>query len=151
MQKNPDHIELLEDKAIAEKLFSSDAFEGFENSAKSVPADYFNHFETKVLGEINQLKKVKPLFSIPKWGQIAIAASFFTIVAATFIFIESNKKDNGSGYAVTLNDITTAEIDAYVSENEELAEIDWQSEINKEEKNLETIATHLIQDTNISQ
>jgi hypothetical protein len=151
MQKNTENIGLLEDKALVEKWFPSDALASLEAKRRNVPAGYFEQFEINILREIQQTKKVKPIFTISKWGQIAIAASFFTIIATTYLLMEVNNKIEASGYPVSLNDITTSEIDSYINENEELAEIDWQSEITKEGKNLESLNTHLIKDTNTSQ
>lgn len=151
MQKNTENIELLEDKALVEKLFSSDAISKYNETIESVPADYFEQFESKLLNELKQPAKVKSLFAIPKWGQIAIAASFFTIVATTYLLIQSNNKTENTELNISLAEISTSEMDAYVNENEELAEIDWQAEINKEGKNLESLNAHLIKDTNITQ
>jgi hypothetical protein len=151
MQKKTENMDLLEDKAIVEKLFSTDAMSKYNTTIESVPADYFEQFESKLLNEIKQPAKVKSLFAIPKWGQIAIAASFFTIVATAYLVIQANNKSDITEYNISLAEISTTEIDAYVNENEELAEIDWQTEISNEGKNLESLNTHLIKDTNIAQ
>jgi hypothetical protein len=90
-------------------------------------------------------------FKIPKWGQLAIAASFFTVVALTYIRIESNRQKNEVATTITIQDIATTEIEAYVKDNEAIAEIDWQTEINKEGSNLEALNAHLIKDSNNSQ
>jgi len=151
MQKNTENIELLEDKALVEKLFSSDAISKYNETIESVPADYFEQFESKLLNEIKQPARVRSLFAIPNWGQIAIAASFFTIVATTYLLIQANHKTENTELNISLAEISTSEMDAYVNENEELAEIDWQAEISKEGKNLESLNAHLIKDTNITQ
>lgn len=151
MKKKTEDIGLLEDKTLVEKWFPSDALASFEAKHKNVPAGYFEQFEARILSDIKQPKKLKPIFTIPKWGQFAIAASFFAIIATTYLLMEANNKIETTGYPVSLNDITTSEIDTYINENEEFAEIDWQSEISKEEKNLESLNAHLIKDTNTSQ
>jgi hypothetical protein len=151
MQKNTENIELLEDKALVEKLFSTDEISKYNETIESVPADYFEQFESKLLNEIKQPARVRSLFAIPNWGQIAIAASFFTIVATTYLLIQASHKTENTELNISLAEISTSEMDAYVNENEELAEIDWQAEISKEGKNLESLNAHLIKDTNITQ
>ncbi len=152
MQKNTENIEILEDKARAEKLFSKQELQSYETKQNEIPSDYFEKFEAKILNDIASLnKKNKGIFTIPKWGQLAIAASFFTIIASTYILIQSNNHKSDVAINISIQEIATAEIDAYVSENEALAEIDWQAEINKEGKNLENLNAHLIKDSNNTQ
>lgn len=151
MQKNTENTELLKDKASAEQLFSSEALAKYKMQSENTPAGYFEQFETQVLSSLQSTKTRQSIFTLPKWGQLAIAASFFTIVATTFIVIESKQKSASTNYNVSLTDIATTEIDAYVKENEEFAEIDWQEEISKEGRNLESLQLHLKKDTNITQ
>lgn len=151
MQKNTENIELLQDKASAENLFSKDEFSKYNELIEKAPSNYFEQFESNLFNKIKQLAKQKTIFNIPKWGQIAIAASFFTIVATTFLFIQNNNKMVQTENNISLTDIASTEIDAYVNENEAFAEIDWQTEITKEGKNLESLNARLIKDTNSTQ
>ena len=65
--------------------------------------------------------------------------------------MQSNDHEQTVASNISIQEITTTEIDAYVNENEAIAEIDWQAEINKETSNLENINAHLIKDTNNTQ
>ena len=152
MQKNTDNIYLIEDKASAEKLFSKEAFAAFNKDKSQVPAGYFAEFETQLMNQIHSSnKESRGIFTIPKWGQLAIAASFFTIIATTYILIQNNSSKTVVATNIKIQDISTSEIVAYINENEELAELDWQAEISKEGKHLESLNNHLIKDSNTSQ
>jgi hypothetical protein len=152
MDNNKENIELLNDKALVENLFSKQAFNNYEAKINTVPSNYFEQFEAQVLSKGAEENKSKIIrFSIPKWGQIAIAASFFAIIASTYLLIESKNAKSDVASNISIQDIATSEIDAYVNENEAMAEIDWQAEINKESSSLENLSAHLIKDTNNSQ
>jgi hypothetical protein len=152
MDKNKENIELLADKALVENLFSKQALDNYKANQLEMPEHYFEQFGTQVLSKVAEDKKAKTIrFTIPKWGQIAIAASFFAIIASTYLWIESKNTKTDVASNISIQDIATSEIDAYVNENEAMAEIDWQAEINKESSNLENLNTHLIKDSNNTQ
>lgn len=152
MDTNKENIELLADKANVENLFSKQALDNYKEKQLEMPEDYFDQFGTQVLSKIAEDKKAKTIrFTLPKWGQMAIAASFFAIIASTYLWIESDRQKQNVASNINIQDIATTEIDAYVNENEAMAEIDWQAEINKESSNLENLNTHLIKDTNNAQ
>jgi predicted house-cleaning NTP pyrophosphatase (Maf/HAM1 superfamily) len=62
-------------------------------------------------------------------------------------------EEKNTDYAkVNMQDIPTEEIDSYVNENETLAEIDWQSEINTVGMAIDNeTGDNLIQDSNTKQ
>ena len=152
MDNNKENIELLNDKALVENLFSKQALNNYAAKGNTVPTNYFEQFEAQVLSKVAKENKAKTIrFTIPKWGQIAIAASFFAIIASTYIWIESKNTKTDIASNISIQDIATSEIDAYVNENEAMAEIDWQAEISKESSSLENLNTHLIKDTNNAQ
>jgi len=152
MDNNKENIELLNDKALVENLFSKQALNNYVAKGNTVPTNYFEQFEAQVLSKVAKENKAKTIrFTIPKWGQIAIAASFFAIIASTYIWLESKNTKTDIASNISIQDIATSEIDAYVNENEAMAEIDWQAEINKESSNLENLNTHLIKDSNNTQ
>ncbi len=152
MDNNKENIELINDKALVENLFSKQVLNNYEAKEKKVPTNYFEHFEAQILSKVVKERKAKTIrFSIPKWSQIAIAASFFAMIASTYLWIESKNTKTAIASNISIQDIATSEIDAYVNENEAMAEIDWQTEISKESSNLENLNTHLIKDTNNSQ
>lgn len=152
MDNNKENIELLNDKALVENLISKQVLNNYEAKQFELPANYFQQFEAQVLSKVGKENKAKrSSFIIPKWGQIAIAASFFTIIATTFIWLQSNDHKQTVASNISIQEITTTEIDAYVNEYEAIAEIDWQAEISKETSNLENINAHLTIDTNKTQ
>lgn len=151
MQQKKENIEVLEDKALVEKWCSIDALASLASKNNKVPNNYFEHFESRILSEIHAAQKIKRIFRIPKWGQMAIAASFLTIIATTYLVMEGRNNTNALAAKISIKDITTAEIDAYISENEDLTEIDWQSEISKEGKKLASLNAHFIKDSNTTQ
>ena len=152
MNNNKENIEILNDKALVENLISKQVLNNYEANQFEVPANYFQQFETQVLSKVGKENKAKKSsFFIPKWGQIAVAASFFTIIATTYLWLQSNDHEQTVASNISIQEITTTEIDAYVNENEAIAEIDWQAEINKETSNLENINARLIKDTNNTQ
>ncbi len=148
MQTNQNDIELLEDKAKAEAIFGNSALAQMEEMNNQVPLDYFNQFEARALHAIKKNKTKATIFNIGKYAQLAVAASLLIIAATTFAYIQSNKSEQPASIALNMQEIPSEEIDSYVNANEEIAEIDWQSEINKEGTNLESLNTHSIKDSN---
>ena len=140
-----------EDKQLVEQLFSKEAFDSFEDKNSTVPAHYFENFEARVLNSIHASNQKTPIFRLSKWSQLAIAASFLTIIVSSYVFFQSNTYQQQNQSMVSLQEIPTAEIDAYVSTNEWVAEIDWQEEFNIESADLEQLNNHLIKDSNITQ
>lgn len=140
-----------EDKQLVEQIFSKEAFDSFEDKNLKVPAHYFENFEARVLNSIHASNQKTPIFRLSKWSQLAIAASFLTIIVSSYVFFQSNTYQQQNQSMVSLQEIPTAEIDAYVSTNEWVAEIDWQEEINIESAGLEVLNNHLIKDSNITQ
>ncbi len=148
MQTNQNDIELLEDKAKAEAIFGNSVLAQLEEMNNQVPLDYFNQFEARALHAIKKNKTKATIFNIGKYAQLAVAASLLIIAATTFAYIQSNKSEPPASIALNMQEIPSEEIDSYVNANEEIAEIDWQSEISKEGTNLESLNTHSIKDSN---
>ncbi len=140
-----------EDKQLVEQLFSKEALGRFEEKNSTVPAHYFENFEARVLNNIHASKQPARIFNIAKWGQLAIAASFLAIIVSSYLFFQSNTSIDQNQSIVSLQEIPTSEIDAYVSTNEWVAEIDWQEEINIESSHLESLNNHLMKDSNNNQ
>ncbi len=142
---------IFEDKQLVHSLFSSEALKQIAEKNNEVPVGYFENYESKLLAQIKSTQNKPKRFVYSKWGQMAIAACFFSVITGTYLFIENRINNNLITANVRLQEITTSEINAYVNANEELAEIDWQSEITKEASSLELINTHLMKDTNNAQ
>jgi len=104
-----------------------------------------------VLNNIHASKQKASIFKLAKWSQLAIAASFLTIIVSSYLFFQANTINQQNQSMVSLQEIPNSEIDAYVNSNEWVAEIDWQEEINIESAGLEELSNHLSKDTNNSQ
>jgi len=142
---------IAQDKKLVEQLFSKDALANFEEKNSTVPANYFENFESRVLNNIHASKQKASIFKLAKWSQLAIAASFLTIIVSSYLFFQANTINQQNQSMVSLQEIPNSEIDAYVNSNEWVAEIDWQEEINIESAGLEELSNHLSKDTNNSQ
>jgi hypothetical protein len=142
---------IFEDKQLVHSLFSSEALKQIAEKNNEVPVGYFENYESTLLAHIKSTQKKPKRFVYSKWGKMAIAACFFSVIAGAYLFIENRINKNLINANVSLQEITTSEINAYVNDNEELAEIDWQSEITKEASSLDLINPHLMKDTNSAQ
>ncbi len=142
---------LLDDKALVENLFNKQTLSQIEDAHKQVPNDFFVQQEQAILSAIRNESPKAKIISIGTWKKIAIAASFIAIAASAYIFIPSNYTTQEVANNVTIQEIPIAEIESYVNDYEAIAEIDWQSEINKEGSNLESISTYLKEDSNKTQ
>ena len=140
-----------EDKQLVEQLFSKEVLSNFEKQHTAVPSNYFENFEARVLNNIHVSKQPARILNIAKWGQLAVAASFLAIVVSSYLFFQSNTSMEQNESIVSLQEIPSAEIDAYVNSNEWVAEIDWQEEINIESTHLESLNNHLMKDSNNNQ
>jgi len=142
---------IKEDKELVEQLFTKEALASFEKNNSSVPANYFENFESRMLNNIQASNQPARIFKLAKRSQLAIAASFLAIIVSSYLFYQSSTKNQADSNMVSLNEIPSAEIDAYVNSNEWFAEIDWQEEINIESTHLEKLNNHLLKDSNNSQ
>jgi len=120
---------LENDQLMVERLFSKEALANYDRSVSNVPASYFETFPEKLQQRIANNKP--QLFFLTPLGKMSIAAAFLVVVASTFIFLNSNVDKNLSLSAITIQDISNDEIEAYVDANEWMADIDWKSEVYK--------------------
>jgi hypothetical protein len=150
MEPRIDHNELIEDQKLVETLFSKADLLNFDAHNKQVPNDYFNQFEQRTLDAIISSKPKAILYTIGSFAKLAIAASFLIIATTVYIYLPSNKSSKENLAVVNLQEIPSSEIDSYINANETIAEIDWQTEINKEGSNLEDLNSFLNKDSNQS-
>jgi hypothetical protein len=148
MQHEQNDKALFEDKNLVESLLGKEALNAFEAKQNLAPSDYFENFENDILKNVNKTKHRASIFSISKYGKLAIAASLLTIATTAYIFIQSNKQEDGNLVNINLQDLPTAEIDNYVDANELVTDIDWQDELNNEGSELEKLNTQLTKDSN---
>lgn len=151
MQPQQNDNTLLDDKALVESLFNKRTLQHLDDAHKQTPANFFVDQEEAIVKAIQHSNAKASIISIYSWKKLAIAASFIAIAASTYIFIQLNNRTQEVANSLTIQQIPTSEIESYVNDYEAIAEIDWQSEINKEGSNLETINTSLIEDSNKSQ
>jgi len=142
---------ITEDKEMVEQLFTKEALASLEDNYMSVPTHYFENFESRVLNNIHASKQPARIFKLAKRSQLAIAASFLAIIVSSYLFLQSGKNNQQDQSIVSLHEIPSAEIDAYLNSNEWVAEIDWQEQINIESTHLEKLNNHLLKDSNNSQ
>jgi hypothetical protein len=126
---------LEDDKLIVEQLFSKEALVNYDKSASNIPASYFETFPEKLQQRITN-NKPKVFFLTPI-GKMAIAAIFIFVVSSTFIFLNSSADKNLTLSAISIQDISNDEIEAYVNANEWIADIDLPSEEFKPDTEIE--------------
>jgi hypothetical protein len=126
---------LEDDKLIVEQLFSKEALVNYDKSASNIPASYFETFPEKLQQRITN-NKPKVFFLTPI-GKMAIAAIFIFVVSSTFIFLNSSADKNLTLSAISIQDISNDEIEAYVNANEWIADIDLPSEAFKPDTEIE--------------
>ena len=137
MKNKIEDTSLIQDKALANALFGKEALDAFETNNKLVEADYFDQQATSILKATKNKKA--GLFTIGSFSKLAIAAALLSIVATTYVYLQMNKKTEEVPAFVKLEEIPDSEMENYLNSNEALAEIDWQTEINNEAENLETL------------
>jgi len=125
---------LENDKLMVERLFSKSALDNYEKSTSNLPASYFEAFPEKLQQRIAN-NKPKVFFLTPI-GKMAIAAMLILVVASTFIFLNTSMDKNVAFSSITMQDISNDEIEAYVDANEWIADIDWQSDVYKNDGEL---------------
>ena len=141
MNNKIEDISLSEDKDLANALFGKEALANFEANNKLVEADYFDQ-QVAIILKATKNKKA-PVFKMGNFSKLAIAASLLTMVATTYLYLQKNKESQTVPAYVKIEEIPDAEIENYLNSNEELAEIDWQTQINNEAENLETLDLNL--------
>lgn len=130
---------LAADKALMESILSKEALTQFDACIQEVPEAYFDQFSGSILDKIKTTKKagIAKLFSI---SSMSIAAAVLLIIAGSYFLVQKSKVFNEQIAVMAIHEIPIAEMDAYVSNNEWIAEMDVQNEINKMETNFETSA-----------
>jgi predicted house-cleaning NTP pyrophosphatase (Maf/HAM1 superfamily) len=151
MDSNTTDIELGLDKQKAEEMLNKEALRQIFDKQNQVPNGYFEAFDEQVLNKIKAQKRQRPIINIMSYKPYLMAAAITILIATTYIFIKSEDQ-NATIAKVNIQDIPTEEIDSYVNDNESLAEIDWQAEINTVGNMIDDQAgENLLQDTNNKQ
>jgi hypothetical protein len=148
MENNLQDKSLLEDKALAEALVSKEDLAKYNANTTLVDEAYFEYQANNILKTVKSKKA--PILRIGLYSKIAIAASLFAVLATAFLYFQTKKSMDPTPIIVKIEEIPTAELEAYVNSNEYIFEADMQNEINEEVAMVSTINidTELILDTN---
>jgi hypothetical protein len=131
----------MENESISKGL--AEALKSFDSKTKQVPAGYFDQFEMdlmqqiKVEGQAPQKARIVNLFLNQK--KYLVAASLLFAVATGYLVFNNAGNTNDSIAKVEIIDIETLPdelIEAYVNNNELVAEVEWNSAIEAAGTNL---------------
>lgn len=127
----------MENESISKGL--EEALKSFETKTKQVPAGYFDQFE------MDLMQKIKAVGQAPKRAPIValfldhkkylVAASLIFAIATGLLFFNTAEKNNAAVAKVEMIEIETLPdelIEAYVNNNELVAEVEWNTAIEIE-------------------
>jgi hypothetical protein len=124
----------MENESISKEL--EEALKSFESKTKEVPVGYFDQFESELMQKINsgaqkpQKARIVSLLSNQK--KYLVAASLLFAIVTGSLFINKAETTNDAIVKVETIDIETLPdelIEAYVNNNELVAEVDWNTAI----------------------
>jgi hypothetical protein len=131
----------IENESISKAL--EEALKSFDSKTKHVPAGYFDQFELNLIQKIKVEKQapqnapIITLFSNQK--KYLVAASLLFAIATGYLFF--NKAENTTTQiakveVVDIGSLPDELIEAYVNNNELVAEVEWNSAIEAAGTNL---------------
>jgi hypothetical protein len=131
----------IENESISKAL--EEALKSFDSKTKHVPAGYFDQFELDLIQKIKVEKQapqnapIITLFSNQK--KYLVAASLLFAIATGYLFF--NKAENTTTQiakveVVDIGSLPDELIEAYVNNNELVAEVEWNSAIEAAGTNL---------------
>jgi hypothetical protein len=129
-QKNISSLD--QEKKEVEALLNQQAVAEFEIQINTVPENYFEQFSENIVFTIQKKKKPSLLIRLSK---LSVAAAILFLVAGSYFIVSTYYINNAS--TIAIHEIPTVEIDAYVSNNEWMADAEMQMEINKIGLNLD--------------
>jgi len=131
----------MENESISKELV--EALKSFETKTKQVPAGYFDQFEMDIMQKINaaeQAPKRAPIVAVfLDHKQYLVAASLIIAIATGLLFFNTAEKNNAAVAKVEMIQIETLPdelIEAYVNNNELVAEVEWNTVIETEAASL---------------
>jgi hypothetical protein len=122
------------------------ALKSFESKTKQVPAGYFDQFDLalmekiKAAGQAPQKARIVSLLSNQK--KYLVAASLLFAIVTGSLLMNKTEKTTAPIANATMIDIETLPdelIEAYVNNNELVAEVEWNSAIEAEGNNFTSI------------
>lgn len=123
---------LDQEKKEVQALLNQQAVAEFEMQINTVPENYFEQFSENIIFTIQKKKKPSLLVRLSK---LSVAAAILFLVAGSYFLVSTYYINNTS--TIAIHEIPTVEIDAYVSNNEWMADAEMQMEINKIGLNLD--------------
>jgi len=142
MKMQTDKDILKQDQQWVESIIEKDHLNRFNSTNTDAPINYFESFPDRLMQRIQMEKNnnTNPsffkMFFLQPYGKIAIAAAFILIVAGTYLFSNANKAKTET---VSIQEISIDEMKNYVSNNEAIAELDFDYIIKKESASLEKL------------
>jgi hypothetical protein len=144
---------LVQDRAWADSLLNKQSLSQFNLSKTNAPFNYFESFPDQLMSRIEAEKRQKmkkknaKIFFLPSFMQplnrLAIAAAVIIVVGGSFIFLNNSvsKKTQAPIVAndISLQELSSEEIESYVDANEWIAEIDVQAQMQKENLRLSSL------------
>lgn len=131
----------MENESISKGL--EEALKSFETKTKQVPAGYFDQFELDIMQKINaaeQAPKRAPIVALfLDHKKYLVAASLIFAIATGVLFFNTGEKNNTAMAKVEMIEIETLPdelIEAYVNNNELVAEVEWNTAIETEAASL---------------
>ena len=130
-------INNMENESISKGL--EEALKSFESKTKQVPLGYFDQFELDLMQKIKaekqapQKTRIVTLFSNQK--KYLVAASLLFAIATGYLFFNKTENTTTQIAKVEIIDIETLPdelIEAYVINNEFVAEVEWNTAIETE-------------------
>jgi hypothetical protein len=121
-----------QEKNEVQALFNKESIDQFEKQVSTVPENYFEQFSENILTKIQEQKKPSILI---RFGKLSVAAAIlFLVIGSYFVVTQYNMNDVTT---IAIHEIPTAELDAYVSNNEWMTDAEMQTEINNVGLNLD--------------
>jgi hypothetical protein len=127
----------MENESISKELEA--ALKSFDTKSKQVPAGYFDQFELDLMQSIKageQAPKKAPIVNfILNQKKYLVAASLVFAVLSGYLYFNKTEKNTASFVNVEMIQIETLPdelIEAYVNNNEIVAEVEWNTAIEAE-------------------
>lgn len=127
----------MENESISKELEA--ALKSFDTKSKQVPAGYFDQFELDLMQSIKageQVPKKAPIVNfISNQKKYLVAASLVFAVLSGYLYFNKTEKNTASFVNVEMIQIETLPdelIEAYVNNNEIVAEVEWNTAIEAE-------------------
>jgi len=127
----------MEDESISKGL--EEALKSFESKTKQVPVGYFDQFEHDLMQKIksqtqaSQKARIVSLLSNQKKYLVAASLLFAIVTVSLFINKAENTSDSiAKVETINIETLPDELIEAYVNNNELVAEVEWNTAIETE-------------------